>query len=229
MSRFLVALIILGAIALVACGGDDDANDATDSDPGEEATSDETELAESLLLTADDFPAGWTEQPADEESDAFAECEDEEPEGKTAEAETGSFVQDSSVPSINEMLALFENQEQALDRFDRIEPLLDCLVSAIEDGALDDEEARFSAASYEEIDVVELGQRSLGYRLTFTVEALADDAPLEEAEAYFELIYVVAGRAGLVVGSFDVFSPFPTDELEDLAVIAAERAEAGTE
>lgn len=226
MARFLMALLALVAISLAACGGDDD-DDANSE--AEEDSAAEAELAETLLLTVDDFPEGWTEQPPDEESDAFAECEDEEPEGKTAEAETGSFVEDGSVPSINEMLSLFDDQEQALDRFDRIEPLLDCLVAAIDDGALDDDEARFFAASYEQIDVVDLGQRSMGYRLTFNIQALADDAPIEEAEAYFELIYVVAGRAGLVVASFDIFSPFPSEELEDLAVIAADRAEAGTE
>jgi hypothetical protein len=84
--RSLVGVLVASALLLGACsssGGNDDAAEETTTTEAEETTTTEAEVdaeaqarAESVDLTVDDFPAGWSAVPSDPSDDGDAGISD---------------------------------------------------------------------------------------------------------------------------------------------------------
>ncbi|MEX2235924.1 MAG: hypothetical protein WEB00_00110 [Dehalococcoidia bacterium] len=201
--------------------------------PSEDETLPEDDLAASLLLTEDDFPAGWTELPfVDEEenpetAEAFADCGfgEQRAPGLVGRAETGDFVEDGGdgPPTIEHRVGVFEDEEAVAAALAVLPEQLDCFVAVLEGGAIDTPEASVVAASFEQIDFIELGDRTDAYRIELEFELTTEETEVDSAVAYFDVVFTSVGRIASQIQVFDVLFPFGEDELQALAEAAADK------
>ena len=242
VSRLLVIVFLLTLVVAVACtssggdsdGGDDGAQSTTTSetaeatDAPEQPTSTvdpnaEDDLARSLLLDVNDFPTGWAETPADEEEDnPFDECDEGPAAGRTGSAETGQFSSGGS-EAISHDVGVFDTPENGSSALDRLPSRADCIVELINDGALDDDEAEYSDATFGNLSFPSLGDRTEARRLEFQVKAKGESGFGSEGTLYLDLIYVVEGRLAFFILAADVFSPFDISILESTVRNAYEK------
>jgi hypothetical protein len=196
------------AVALLAaCGGDDD-DGGGDDDGGSTA---ENALAEDLLLTLDDFADDWTEMPDEDEDtpNPLDECDPGTPEGRTGEAESGEFS-DGSV-TFQQSVGVFESADDAVAALERVPGMGDCMVGIVNDGGLDDDEATYSDARFEEVDAPNIGDASSAYTLEMEVTVPGEsDEEEQSGTIYFDLVFLTEGRFATNVQSVSVL--FPTDE-----------------
>jgi hypothetical protein len=218
----LIPALLLAALSF-ACGGDDDSDEEdepADSAEDSQGESSENDLAESLLLTVDDFPPGWAEAPLDESETADEQLEecDQESDGKTGEAQSEDFS-DNDTREISQQLAVFTSPDEVGAALDQAESQLECLRDAVLDGAIDTDQASVTDASLGAVSFREFGDRTDAYRLTLVFEAEGNEV-IDEAEVYLDAVYVLVDRVGFGILAFDVFSPFSTTELEEIVETA---------
>lgn len=223
--RHLASLVV--ALGLVVCGCDksnggdvarEESPGTPTSDARNDASKDESDLAEDLLLTIDDFPAGWVEREAQDRG--FEECDGNAP-GKTGEAEAGQFSEDGTFTVVN-LAAVFERPVQI--ELDRFEESVQCVVDAINDGELDDTNATFFDASFGSLSFPEKGDESRAFRISFRGESREESTLGNEAEFHYDIVVVRVGRIGLLVGALDIHTPPRPAEWEPFVDIAVGRA-----
>ena len=210
------AMILL----VVACGGGDNG----DGSASDATTRNEDELARSMLLTVADFPSGWSEAPDDEEESPFDKCKPGDPEGRTGRAETGDFSRGGQ-PSVSEAVAIFETPEQVQSSLDRFSELGDCLTRVVDDGDLDTDEAEYSDATFGELSFRQFGDRTDAYRLKIHVKSKQGTGLGSEGDLFLDVVSVMNGRVGFSFNATDAFSPFDTEELEDIVSKAHAKVE----
>lgn len=240
-----VAASLLLVIALIAAcsdseddappppdnGGDDVATPVDDEEPTPVPTptidpDTENDLAQALLLTVGDFPSGWTEEPNDG-SESDSELDEYCPElagptlGRTGVAETGTFS-GTGFGEASQELALFVDERAATAAIDDIGDLAECLAVMINAGEIDDLEVRAFDASVSPVSFVQVGTRAEAYRISLHIETRDG----ESADMYFDIVGASTGRVAFSLLAWDIFSPFATHTLEDLATRAADKIEA---
>ena len=158
----LLAMCVLVSL-LAACGGD------SASEPSKEPLP-QDDVARSILLTVDDFPSGWSEKPQSEES-SFDECSeyDDRAAGLVGRAETGDFSRGGAA-ELTEWVGIFDTEDAARDALSVDEEKARCLVDAINDGKLDDDEAEFSDASFSPLSFPDRGDAHVAYRFELRVQ-----------------------------------------------------------
>ena len=202
------AASILVALILAACSSSDDGG-------GDEIDRDslpENALAESLLLTIQDFPTGFSERPT--ASDSENECRNDLPAGITGFAETvfffGSFV------SVSNEVIVFATESDLADRVHALASELDCTVDLINDGGFDTDDFGYREASWGALSFPDFGDQTDAVR----VELLAKDknsySVLSETSLVIDRVAVTYGRIGInVIATGGPPSPLSTF-LEDI-------------
>lgn len=203
-------------------------------DPSEEEGE---ELAESIVLTLDDMPAGWESTPADDDEDEdiqadLADClgvDDDELDGDNPKAVSPDF----SSPNDEEVSATVTVTPSAEDASRRLEILegedaLPCYAEAFTD-ALEKEMAttdapddlEFGDVTFDPLDFPELGDGSVAYRVTvpFSTQGISVDL-------YLDLVAVQVGEVGISAQYMSPLTPFDTDEAARLTEIMVDRASA---
>lgn len=222
LGPLIVAFLVVLVGILAACGGGSDGEDA---DGGDEAA-----LAESMLLTVDDFPSGWSEDTSDDEDEdhPFDRCEAEgDPEGLTGRAESEDFSEGGAA-EISEYVAVFATADQASDAvaagFD--DERKGCIVEVIEAGELDEDDVQNTDASISDLSFPSKGDESFAVRMEIHAETDEDDI---EADVFLDVVYVSYDRVVFWIVAADVLSPFNIDELEGVVddALAKVRAQIG--
>jgi hypothetical protein len=225
--------VLPAVLMLAACGGssDDGFNNERNSSTAsteEPAELDETDLARELLLRVSDFPAGWSEEAADDEESPLDECDLEDAPGKTGEAETGEFS-DGSDFAITENVAVFESAQDVSMALGGIEELAQCFVQMINEGEADDDEIEASDASFSSLSFPAKGDESYAYRLKFHVKAKEQSGLGSEGDVFFDIVYARVGRVGIGIYAFETFTAPEPAEWEPFVDIAVERARTGVD
>lgn len=244
VSRLPVLFFLLTLVVAVACSSGDDSDSGDDGgqspsatlpDAGEPAGAPEDpspttdphaddDLARSVLLTVNDFPSGWSETPADDdqEENPFDECDLGEPPGRTGAAETGDFSRGGDA-EVSQEVVVFETRKDAISSLDRLQAIAACVVAAINDGKLDDDEFEISDAKFGAMSFPVFGDKSDAYRLEFHVKAKDQTGLGSEGTGYIDFVRVIEGRLGFAIQASDVFSPFDTAMLESTVTKAYEK------
>ena len=174
-------------------------------------------------MDVNDFPTGWAETPADEDDDSpFDDCDEGHAPGRTGVAGTGDFSSGGS-DVVSQEAAVFDTPENGNSVLDRIQGRADCIVEAINEGMLDDDEAEYTDAKFGSLSFPSFGDRTEALRLEFQVKAKGESGFGSEGTLYFDLIYVVEGRLAFFISAVDVFSPFDTAVLESTVRKAYEK------
>jgi hypothetical protein len=240
-----VAAVTIGSVILLGPGLHGAAG-ATTEPPGESGETATTvhpdqPAAEAALLTIDDFPVGWTEQPdaertplAIESQRRIAECAGGEGDRLLdlggALAESGNFtgpddqIVEESVAVVDEgiaedMVARFTAPGVADCFAEAMQQMLDAMITSPSDPT----ETFPAGTALGEVTVVPLavpaaGDESAGYRIT---------VPLESRGFSFELFLdaVVIRSGGALAGlSFQsALDPFPAADIDRYVELAAAR------
>ncbi len=213
-------LLLLAATLLLAtaCSGSDEPTAAAGSTPRATATPTanpdaENDLAKTYLLTINDFPTGWAENPPDDDEaeSPTDKCDDfSELRGRSGRAFTGDFSR-GGVAEVSQGAALFPDDATAAAAMQQVSGRLDCLAKIINDGGLDEDDAEFSGAKVGTISFPSHGDETMARRLTFEV---AGDGM--KADLFADLVIVRKGRILTAVYAVDALSPFSTNELVPL-------------
>ncbi len=275
-----LAVLLLAGTALAACGDDDSGDDGagttttvtespddgtTGDDGGESGERedaltdqrDQAELAEDLaiaeriVLTAEDLPAGWT--PDDEEEDDDDPEDDAEEDALDAElyecvgveqsevfdnenavAESPDFNAPTSETDLTETYAgsevnVYPTEEYARTAFAPFEDpdfescFRDIGVRAMqEDLAEDDSGLQFSDVRVEPLDFPTLGDGTAAYRIVLVIEVEG-----VTIESNVDFVAILVGRIGisLDLGSFGgMFDPALAEQLAGTVVERARQA-----
>lgn len=233
--RAVACMAVVIALA-GACGGDDD-GDSTSGSPeptsGQSADDDprteserqaDQDAAEAMLLTLDDFPSGWQEEPADDEEASeeedeaiqadLAEClgidpEDFDPDNPSATSPTFTSPDEKEV-SVD--VAFAPSAEAAAVAFETLSDDAtpgcygDALQSWLEGAAFEEglpEGVEVGDVTASPLSFAALGDESSAFRVTLPVSAEGVTVDL-----YLDIVFARVGRIG-IEGTFDSqFSPF---------------------
>jgi hypothetical protein len=227
MRALLTALGLCLLVANACSGGEPSPKATTVRDSAtptsEVATRDERAIAESILLTVNDFPTGWAEETQSDEESPFDRCDPDKAPGNLGEAETGDFS-DGSDFTLSESVAVFETSAQVGFAIDRVEEVAQCFVEVVDDGDADNAEAEFTDPSFSQLSFPAKGDRSEAYRLKFRVQLRGQSGFGTQGDVFFDLVFVRVGRVGVAIYAFDTFSAPDPDIWERYVDIAVERA-----
>lgn len=235
--RFLMALLSC-ALLLAACGDDSDSSadgtttsttaaTTTEPDAGEDQA-----IAEAGLLELSDFPAGWEEQPADEEDiddteskQRIADCigveydriygDDDEAESPTFTSPEGAEVSNSAGVEASEDEAVFVFETLSSD--DAIGCISEEFQSFIAETAAT-EGVEIGEASLNRVSPPDVGDASAAYRVTLPVEAQG-----QSVDVFVDIVVARVGRGGVTVQALNLFEPFDSGQLAKYTEIAVER------
>lgn len=194
---------------------------ATDTEPVNEDA-----LAQAILLTVNDFPAGWSEDTTaeddEDEESPFDKCARDQNDGRTGEAETGDFSP-SNTPSISQTVVVYESPEKLNLALDQMTGLVACMTSVMQDGGLDDDEFEVTDVKSGPVSFASIGDRTEAYRLTAELSPRDDGISVS---FHIDIIYLSTDRVGMNLVGLDLFTPTDTSLLEGLANTAIGKAEA---
>jgi hypothetical protein len=196
--------------------------------------------AEAALLTLSDFPAGWSEVPAedDEEDDSsdemgertkecFGSSTDTDIVSNETRARTGEFTDPADDSTVTQGVSLGSTVELTEDYMaaGSADGVAACLTIVFREGyaeLLEDAEemqdAELGEITVGALNVGEVGEDTFAYRITIpiTVQGFTVDF-------VFDLVAVRVGRSvsSLVFGS--TFDPTPTERITEYTTLAASR------
>jgi hypothetical protein len=208
----LLFVAIVATALLAGCSGDDEDSGSSAGDDSRP----EDSLAQSLVLSIDDMPAGWAEDNEDDDDDPFEDCEDLDEAGLTGTSEDGAFEDEDGSTFFNGA-AVFESGDVAKEALSYFKERFDCIVKAFNDGRADDDEVTFSDAKVGAMSFQKLGDGSVAYRIAANIKAKGQSGFGSEADFYYDLVVWHRGRLLAYVGGIDAFSPFPTEQLLEFA------------
>lgn len=243
MIRTVVPLSLLAAV-LVGCGGDDEGkaspDDRTSSAPSPtaSATPDPAELAiaESAVLTLDDFPAGWQAKDADEQSEddlrsrrRVAECVGVDYDDlyiTTAEARVDSqdFVSEDD-DELSNTVSVTTDEERAASSFAILagEKYRACALDEVRTNMkelAEEEDVEVGEASLNEISFDDYGDETTAFRVTLPIRAEGTSV-----EFYLDFVAVRVGRAATTVSVQSSYTAFDSAELSEYVRITTDRLE----
>ena len=242
MRRFAM-LVVVGLLA--ACASEADSGSSDDGgEPPEETTTTEDaerdfeadqELADEAVLTIDDLPVGFEEQPEDDEDDAddsddvldesFADCmgisvgelndDEDEPQASSTFATEGDA-------EVNSEVTVYATEAEVVEDLELVKSpdSLDCFADAMNEvfAATDEDVGEITV---EDLGVEDLGEDAFGLGVTvpFAVET-------GERVLYLDLVLIQQGRTAISMGyqAFDV--PFDVALGYDLADTVVNRVPA---
>ena len=173
----------------------------------------ESDLARSMLLTVQDFPTGWTEDPAttDDDPTPFDRCDSGPAPGRTGAAQSGDFTR-GGIAEVTHYTGVFVSTEAMPSQRDRVMMLGGCFVDVLNSGDLDDDGVRYTDARLGEVSFPNLGDETIAYRLSFK----ASDGS-QSFDFYIDIVVTRQGRYVSQLVALDGLSPFPSFQLEELA------------
>lgn len=208
-------------VFIVACGGGGETGPSA-SPTGAQI---EDELAQSMVLTVEDFPRGWSEEPADADApDATEQCRIPW-EGATGFAETGNF-ENPSGSKVSQALRIFGSVERTETVVEHMKRGAECLVKVFNSGKLDDDEVAFSKATLGVISFPSIGDRSAAYRLKVHAKARKETGLFSEIDWTLDFVVVVVDRVAFVITAEEEWGSFDAEELESVARKAEARVRA---
>lgn len=234
--RFLMALLSC-ALLLAACGDDSDSSadgttTSTTATTTEPDTGEDQAIAEAGLLELSDFPAGWEEQPPEEEDvddteskQRIADCigvdydriygDENEAESPTFASPDGAEVSNSAGVEASEDEAVFVFETLSSD--DAIGCISEEFQSFIAETAAT-EGVEIGEASLNRVSPPDVGDASAAYRVTLPVEAQG-----QSVDVFVDIVVARVGRGGVTVQALNLFEPFDSGQLAEYAGIAVER------
>ncbi len=141
-------------------------------------------------------------------------------EAPSAKAKTGDFTHEFS-GSVSEHALIFSTEADAVSALAQIDDRASCLVDLIESGGLDTSTATFTDPRREDVETLKFGDGAAAFRVI--TEGDKEGGLITEATLYYDFVYVVVGRALIVIFAQD-YAPFETTDLEDVTQIAVELA-----
>ncbi len=246
--RWISLLLI---VVVPSCGDDDDdqpSNTTQSESPattsGSEASrAEDLAIAESAVLTINDFPPGWEEGPVERPSDnpeieaGIAECLDVPvdelyPDNPQATSPTFTSPQDEEVSSRVTVTPSSEDAQQALERLSG-DAVPGCYAQAVEALVMqsllssDDvpEGLDFGEVTFNRLSTDQIGDESIAFRTTLPFEYQGFDSQIE-----LDFVLARVGRVGINM-SFQSeetsFDPEEARQLTETVVARVETADAG--
>jgi len=209
------ALLVVATLALVACGGDD----------GEEVDPEaDEELVNAALLTLDDLPDGFAEEPTDDDDDneeadecleeAVGLTRDEFEDARTARSDSVQFESEEDTVSLRARVSAFESSDvpgEAIDAFDTDE-FLACLQESFESQPESD---GYEITALEARSAL-IGDETTSYNLQLDLTATDTDIAIESRLAALLVDrYVVSIESTTLSGNTD--EALISDALETMA------------
>jgi hypothetical protein len=250
--RTLACVAALIALTAAACGGDDDddgsGSGTTEPAGGQGAEDDprteserqaDEDAAEAMLLTLDDFPAGWQEGETDEDEEEeefeelqadLADClgvdpDELNPDNPTATSPSFTSPDDEEVSVEVNFTASTEAANRGFELLnDDATPGCygEALQAVIEETAAQEglpEGVEFGDTTFNRLSFDRLGDDSLAFRITLPVSAEGVDVDL-----FFDVVFARVGRIA-IEGSFQsVFAPFDEEQAAELMRTVIDRA-----
>ena len=233
--RRLAQLLLLSSVCLAFANGcGDDATHSTTS-PAPLATNllpspsaagasayDDTALAESMLMTKDDFPRDYLEKRRviDPAANAFNSCRSDTEQGRTGSASTDDWLFDGQSPAISEIVTVFATMSDASVRMESAPALIDCVVKAINDGKLNEPAIELSGGTSTAISIDAGGERSVAFQVQSVRMFPGQSA---RGTAQYTLVFVSRGRVVAEIVVRGTGEPFDPAELSDFAQSAVAR------
>jgi hypothetical protein len=226
-------VLILAGLSLLACGDS--------SRPSETPTSvatqtvvarDETQLAESMLITLGDFPPGWSKLPgADPVEKVLDRCRDNDQleQGMTGLARSAAFTL-VGTEEIIQTLMIFVDESAATAAMEAVtkSSVWQCVMDRFNDGEGDTTDYRFTKASYAPLSFPQVGDASVAYRLELELEPALTGGGFS---LYWDGVYVRKGRAVFALTAGGAFlrgdAPIEPSLLEEIVRKAEARIPAG--
>jgi hypothetical protein len=217
-----VCVLALAAWGLMSGCGDDSPSARASATPGRDDPLPRDPDATALLLTATDFPPGWTEQPnpADSDPSPLDKCEPFPP-GLIGHAKTGDFSRSDAAAQIAHHVAVFDDKTRIQEEFKRNEDALKCEVSEINGGKLDSDSLRYTNAELKRTAPQPAGDQIAGYRVSFHLKSKTDSGPGSEADGILEFVFVSKGHFEFYLVTTTLDQPFDQQLLGELTQKAA--------
>jgi len=179
MTRTSSALLVAIALTLGACGGDDELLVDTEADEA---------LVNAAVLTLEDLPEGFVEEPADDDDDENEDADecledavgltrDEFEDARTARSDSVQFESDEDTVSIRARVSAFESSDvpgEAIDAFDTDE-FLECLRESFE-GQPESDEFEITAL---EARTAAIGDETTSYNVQLDLTAKDTEIAIE--------------------------------------------------
>jgi hypothetical protein len=209
---------------LAGCGDDPNNGDpGSISSPAAEGPLPEDGLARLALLTLWDMPRRTVVDEAPDGDGRYPCGPPWEPDAVTGRAQTGSFHPvGEETPSLQHFVWLLQ-AGTAGHAMAGLEAYIECLVDAMNGGALDDEDWEFREAR-----LVTPGKpEPLGDDFLLLQVRVQVAAPLEQeaVRLFLDFVAVRHGRGMFVLYAISAGAPFPRDPLSSLTEVALDRLE----
>jgi hypothetical protein len=230
--------LILGCLALSACGGDGNDSNGGGSQLKRAIEPAAQERAESMLLNLSDFPDGWrADEPAeeDEEADeAFRECVGADFSSFTVigDAQSDGFAMGETATASSET-QVFESEQMAAEAVAEFAEALDgeevdtCMTNWLAE--FEDEEVEITGAEVGELSFTAPPgiDDANAWQVDVTIEGKAgSQAEGLSVSAYVDIVQLRNGDATAEVTTTDVATPFDPELRDQLvAAVAGHMAE----
>lgn len=227
MRRIALALFLLPALLLPACGSSSKSSDSGSSSQSSTTavdTSKDNDLAQSLVLQAADYPTGWTTTPAKpDQADSSADKKLNDCTGGSGTADdsakangvdaTKDNSQVSSSATIKKTTDAFQKDADALT-LDKIQKCTSVLKQAIQAGMGPDAQgATIGDIKVESLSVAKFGDVSKGFRFTVQISAGGQTLPV-----YLDMVALGKDRSQIALSFMNVGAPF--DSAVETALVA---------
>jgi hypothetical protein len=229
----LITAVLIATLVFASCGGSEQAESTEAADAPTQDIEADTAAAQAALLTLSDFPEGWSELPAvddsdnDESSRRLAECAGLDRDGmldSPASAETGDFNDPEENLEVNQTVGLEATEQDAIDLMTGFAApdLLTCVSAVYNDTVVDaldvPDDVEIGEITVARLNVIPAGDDVQASRVVipFTTQGL-------EIDVIADLVLVRVGRSlsGLFFGS--QFVPIPIETLDEYTALAASR------
>lgn len=226
----LIAAVIAVALALAACGSDDEATapaettataTAPTTSPVASAT-DDKRLAKRAVLTLSDFPGGWTKAD-DPDTSGTSTCAGLEAARRTrsARAVGGQFSKDLS--HVNNYVYLYQDEPRATAAFESLTTPSQrrCEGKEYGEGIEDGAEFRLTDVSTSSLNIDPIGSDSAAGRIVLSYKSRETDI---DDERVIDVVVIREGRALALVDLIeDSGGAFDEELRARLSSIAARR------
>lgn len=241
----LIATLLIAAFALSAgaCGGDSEAEPqaattstatsatsdeaSTDGSAQEQINAEDQAFAKSVVFQPADFPSGWREETEDNgDEDIFEACGISLSDFTvTGRADSPDFARGEATLATS-FAAVFQPEAEAEQAFALVsgDEATACFQRYLEAQGPSAEGVSVKDVSVGTLSFPSIGDESAATRIVLTLEAEPDFGgdPVEIA-TYTDLIWIRQANAVAGLVFFDVRTPFPDFEKEQLATDVAER------
>jgi hypothetical protein len=238
-----VTMLVMVAL-LAACGTDGESGSSDNGgEPAEESSTTteeqerdleaDQEIADGAVLTIDDVPDGFAEEPEDDEDSddaefdqSFADClgitvaelndDDDEPQASTTfETAAGAEVSSDVI--------MHATEDEVTEDLDMVKDpaTQDCFADALNETFAADGEVEIGDITIEELAVEDLGEDAFGFGVGIPFAAESGERVL-----YLDLVLIQQGRAGVSMGFTSFDAPFDAELGFELAATVVDRVPA---